>query len=272
LAGPDQVDNLIEVDATQQMTAKRFGFLKPYTEWKRELKACSGFGFGIDYTAVGLAANETLDDDAAASGMVRVFASWDLVRSEDFPGGLVFKGEHRHSYTNTAPNEFALNIGHAGLFEPPFSEQGFRLTNLYWRQGFLKERIVLLGGYIDATDFVDVYAMASPWLHFMNFAFSNGSASLAVPNEGLGFALGAWITDNVYVLANISDANAIPSEPGKTFGRFFSARQYFKSFELGWSAGRERAYFDNVHATLWHTDASQEHGTPSGWGIAASGT
>lgn len=114
--------------------------------------------------------------------------------------------------------------------------------------------------------------MASPWLHFMNFAFSTGSASLAVPNEGLGFALGAWITDNVYVLANISDANAIPSEPGKTFGRFFSARQYFKSFELGWSAGRERAYFDNVHATLWHTDASQEHGTPSGWGIAASGT
>ena len=72
----------------------------------------------------------------------------------------------------------------------PFSDEEFRVTNLYWRQRLADQRFVFLAGFLDATDFVDVYGLASPWLHFMNFAFSTGSQVVYIPNDaGLGLAV-----------------------------------------------------------------------------------
>ena len=99
--------------------------------------------------------------------MVRIFGSWELLgRGTDTTGTLVYKVEHRHAYTDTAPNGFSLgNLGNVGAIEPPFSDQGIRLTNLYWRQSWNKDRVVAVGGFLDSTDFVDIFALGSPWLH-----------------------------------------------------------------------------------------------------------
>ena len=85
-------------------------------------------------------------------------------------------------------------LGYVGLIEPPFSDQGLRLTNLYWRQRFNGGRFTLLGGFVDPTDYLDVYAMASPWTGFLNFAFSTGTTTMALPKEGFGLAAGAMLT------------------------------------------------------------------------------
>ena len=60
-----------------------------------------------------------------------------------------------------SPNALASNLGNVGLIEPPFSDQGWRLTNLYWKQSFADSQVVVLVGFLDATDYVDAYALAA---------------------------------------------------------------------------------------------------------------
>ena len=183
--GPNQVDNQIRLDDEEKP------LLQHWADWKAGLVENKGFSFGIDYSPVYLAADDSPGIDSASSGIFRLFGSWDLIgRNSGNTGAFVWKVEHRHKYSDIAPGSFGFEIGYVGLIEPPFSDQGLRLTNLYWRQRLLEGRVALIGGWVDVTDYLDVYAMASPWTGFMNFVFSTGSASIPVPNEGIGFAGG----------------------------------------------------------------------------------
>ena len=131
--------------------------------------------------------------------------------------------------------------------------------------------MTVFAGFLDVTDFVDAYALASPWTGFMNFAFSTGSATIGLPNDAtLGIAVGGFITDNLYSIANLSDANADPTDPFEGFDTFFDENDYFKSLEFGWTTAPERFWHDNVHATFWQTDGSDQFAVPDGWGVSFS--
>jgi len=274
LGSPNQVDNQLEKDAEPKEPLVKFTFLEPYFDFKTRLKESSGLGFGVDYSSLFMNASASLAEDNASSGMVRLYGSWALVgRQSGNPGAFVFKIEHRHRYATIAPKQLSFNIGYAGIFAAPFSNDGLRVTNLYWRQGLAKGRLVFLAGFLDATDFVDIYGLASPWLHFTNLTFSTGSAAMALPNDALlGLAAGGWISSNVYAIASLGDNGADPTEPFTGFDRFFNVNEYFTSVEVGWTTGQDRAYFDNIHLTLWHSDEKSETGDPSGWGLNFSAT
>ena len=273
LGGPNQVDNQIEDDSGVRKPLLDLYFLAAYFEFKDSLKTRTGFSFGADYSAVYLKASSSPGVDEASSGMVRVFGSWTLVgRNGTNPGALVYKVEHRHRYGTIAPSDFGFELGYVGLIEPPFSNAGLLLGNFYWRQGLAGGKITLLGGWVDPTDYIDVYGLVSPWLHFMNFAFSTGSATIPAPNQGLGLAGAAWLSSNVYAIAGFSDSNSDPTEPGDGFETFFEDKEYFKHVELGVTTAKDRAYFDNVHVTYWHADARDSAGVPDGWGLNASAT
>jgi porin len=188
--------------------------------------------------------------------MYRLFGTWDVFSDgKGNSGTLIWKAEHRHAYgSNIPPGSLGFEVGYTGLFLPPFSDQGTRLTNLYWRQRMKGGNLVFVGGFVDVTDYVDVYMLASPWTGYFNFAFSTGSASIPVPNEGLGLALGGYLNDNLYLIAGFADSNSDPTKPGDGFDTFFNDREYFKHFELGWNSSRETAFMNNVHLTLWHAD------------------
>jgi porin len=146
-----------------------------------KLDGRTGFSVGMDYSAVTMKASETLRgvDDSASAGMVRLYGRWNLTGDgQTTSGGVVYKFENRHDYGDPAPSGFYLgNVGYAGLNAPPFSDQGSRVTNLYWRQSLQGGRTVMLGGFLDATDFIDVYGMASPWPYFDPFAHSAGQCA-----------------------------------------------------------------------------------------------
>jgi porin len=274
LAGPDQVDNQLQSDARPKESLLQLGFLDSYFEFKDRLKEETGLGFGVDYSTVYMKASASLAEEEAWSGMLRLYGSWELVgRGSGNSGSFVFKVEHRHRYLAIAPKVLSFNIGYAGIFAAPFSDEKLRWTNLYWLQRLGGGRFVFLAGFLDATDFFDVYAMASPWLHFTNLAFSTGSAATALPNDGLlGAAVGAWISDQVYALASVGDNGSDPTDPFSGFDRFVNVNEYFTSLEVGWTTGKSRAYFDNVHVSLWHSDQKTEIGDPAGWGVNVSAT
>ena len=241
-------------------------------EWKDRVQKEHGLALGFDYTAAFLGATQSLGDRGASGGIIRSFGYWDLLgRGTANTGAFVWKLEHRHRYANAAPNALAANIGYVGVFEPPFSNQGLRVTNLYWRQRFSGGRQTLTAGFLDTTDYVDTFALASPWTGFMNFAFSTGTTTIALPDDAtLGVAGGTMIGERYYLIAGLANANADPESPFSEVGSFFSDNEYFTSIEVGWTPSHSRIYFDNAHITFWHSDQRKKAGVPEGWGSAFS--
>lgn len=254
--GPDAVENQLQANS------------RNWADWKKELEDNHGITFGADYTAVLLSASDTSANDSAAGGIARAYGSFNFTEN----GGLVFKFEHRHGFGDPAPSEFSLGeLGYVGLIEAPFNDTNFRTQNLYWRQRLNGGRSTLIAGTLDATDYVDAFALASPWLHFMNFAFSTGSATIGLPNDGsFGVAYGTMLGDNLYMIAGITDVNGDPGDVFESAGNFFSENEYFTSVELGWTASHDRIIFDNLHVTAWHKDRQSSAQIIDGWGVAFS--
>ncbi len=269
LAGPEQVENRLHIDSNAAKALIDSEWSSGYRAWKSELRKNTGLDIGGDYSSVYLSASESLGADDAFSGMYRLFGSWQVTGDDaGNSGALVFKVENRHAYgSNIAPGSLGFETGYIGLIEPPFSDQGTRLTNLYWRQRFANGNWTAVGGFVDSTDYLDVYTLASPWTGFFNFAFSTGSASIPVPNEGFGVALGGYLNDNLYVIGGLADTNSDPTRPGETVESFFDEAEYFKHVEIGWNPSRATAFLDNVHLTLWQVDERKEVGEPDGWGL-----
>ena len=169
--------------------------------------------------------------------------------------------------TDVSPQNLGFEAGYVGLTGTQFSSFRWGVTNLFWKQRFLDGRVSLLVGNVDPTDYVDVYGLVNPLTQFQNLAFLT-DPTIAVPNQGLGAAVGASLTDNIYLVTGFSDANGDPTEAG--FDTFFDDAEYFKHIEVGWTASPDRIYFDNVHLTAWHVDERDNAGTPDGWGLAFS--
>ena len=270
--GPDAVENTIESDAAPKSAAVEERLLDDWFDWKSGLQEDHYISLGIDYTPVFLRSSEngSSGDDSASSGMLRFFGSWDLVgRGTKDTGALVWKVEHRHSYTDVSVQGFGFDQGYVGLIEPPFSDEGGRWTNLYWRQRFNDGSATVVAGLIDVTDYLNLYSLTSPWTGFMNFAFSTGSQTMFIPNDATtGVAGGAMLSDNIYIMASIANAYTDPTKPLDTLDDFFSEREHFTSLELGWAPSQGEIFFESTHVTLWHVDASVPAGTPGGWGLA----
>jgi len=244
-----------------------------WAEWKKRLLEERGLDFTIDYNAnLSYATNTLNNDDTFAGGVIRLFGQWDLTGKESGnTGSLIGKIEHRHGYTDIAPNGIKNEIGYVGLITPIFSDIGGRLTNLYWKQNLNNKRIEIVAGFLDTTDWVDVYALAPPWTTFTNFAFATGSATIVPPDESaLGVYFNAMLTDEIYFMAGFADSNADSTDPFNGFDTFFNDHEFFKTLELGWVTSRDRFYLDNKHITFWHSDERKNAGVKDGWGVSFS--
>ncbi len=229
--------------------------------WKDRL-AEHGFRFNIDYLALGQTTNADLGTGEAASGIARTYGSWQATER----GSLTFKIEDRHSYTDVAPQFLGLDGGALSITGTAFNDSGFLLTNLFWTQKAENGSWTLQFGQIDVTDFVDIYGLVSPYSGFQNLSF-NTNPTINTPNQGLGIAGGIKLSENLYAVASVADANADPSDPNLDV---FSDGNLFKSLELGYTSGFDRIYFDNVHLTLWHADAADDGSRAEDYGAAFS--
>jgi porin len=272
---PDSVESLLQKDADPKDPFFRLEFLEPYYNFKQKLLDKIGLGFGFDYTTVLLGATQSIGDDFSAGGMGRLYSSWQLIGRDtsSYSGSIIFKGENRHDYSNIPPSALGFEIGYAGIIEPPFSDQGWRLTNLYWRQSFGEDRFVTYIGFLDATDFVDAFILGSPWTGFFNFVFSTGSASIDLPNDAtLGAMAGFWINEKIYIMGSLTDLSSDPEDPFGGFKTFFEDNEYFTSVEIGYTPSAERFFNDRIHLTFWHTDKRENLGLDDGWGFSFSAT
>jgi len=268
--GPNSVPGQLADDARLKESLTDRAIFQDYFDWKDGLRKKHGLSFSLDYTVGILGATNTLNaEDTFAGGAVRFFGSWDLIgRESGNTGSFVWKIEHRHKYTDIPPNGTASQIGFVGVTMPVLSDIGTRLTNLYWKQNLNQGRLEIIAGMLDTTDWVDLYALASPWTGFFNFVFATGGAAMALPDDAaIGAYVNAMITDNLYIIGGFADSNADSTDPFDGFDTFFNDHEYFKTIELGWTTSPDRFYLDNTHLTYWHTDNREKAGVPSGWGV-----
>lgn len=267
--GPASVQGQIAEDAKQKESLAKVSAFQSYFDWKDQFSEKTALSYTVDYTSAILGATNTLNNDNIfASGTFRFFGSWSPVgRKSGNTGSFIWKVENRHKYTNLGTNKTASEIGYVGLFLL-LSDIGFRYTNLYWKQNLFQGKMEIAAGFIDVTDWVDLYALASPWNSFFNLAHSTGSVSMYLPDDAtIGAYVTAMITKHLYVSAGLSDANSISTDPFKGFETFFNDREYFTSLELGWIKSQDRFYYNNTHITLWHVDERKNAGTKEAWGI-----
>ncbi|TLU65849.1 carbohydrate porin [Thalassotalea litorea] len=239
----------------------------------KERLSQDGINLALDYSMITLGTSDNLPgtDDNAAGGMFRFYGSWDLAGDDSSnTGSFVWKVEYRHSYSDLEPRFLEFNVGGLGLQAPPFSDQKGRVTNLYWKQKLNNGRSTIVAGFLDATDYLDVYAVASPWTGFVNFAFSTGNSTIALPGDAaLGVAGATMLSDSLFVIAGITDMESDPTNP---FSDLLSESHYFKSIEFGWTSSQEQIFLDNVHVTFWDADESifMNQAEDSGVNISAS--
>lgn len=269
--GPTSVSGQIAEDNKVNVPGFRCDRLQaisePWFSFKERLAKSCGLQVSIDESMFYQTATSSLGESDAASGLVRVYGQWTLAgQGTSTPSQIVFKGENRHRMgTRITPFDLGFEAGSilpTGTF---FSEFNYGVTNLYWKQYLCDGDLVFAVGAIDVTDFIDVYGMMNPLTHFINLGFST-NPTIAVPNQGLGFAFGAMLTEHVYAQGGLADANGQPTLAG--FDTFFQDNEYFTYLELGLTPSKDLLYVDNVHATFWHTNARKAAQTPEGWGVA----
>jgi len=229
--------------------------------WKDGL-AENGFKFNFDYLALGQWSDLDAAEDSAAGGMFRFYGNWAATEN----GSLTFKLEHRHAYTNVAPQNLGFAAGATFMPGTAFNDSGTLLTNLFWTQRAPEGGWSFQAGQIDVTDFLDIYGAVSPYSAFQNLSF-NTNPTINAPNPGLGLAGGVWLGETVYAVGSVADANADPSDPSFDV---FDHGKLFKSLELGVTSARDRIYSDNVHLTLWHIDADASKNRSEDYGASFS--
>jgi porin len=241
-----------------------------WSDWKTSVKDSKGLDIGFDFIGLGYYATKSVGQNTTGTGVFRLFAEWELTgRGTKNTGTLVGKVDYRHELGPVPVKSFAGEMGYAGMIGATYSDQRLRLTHLFWDQNFAQGRGAVYVGWLDVTDYVDAYALASPWQGFTNLAFQTGTGTIGgLPDAALGVAAGYFWENNVYVSAGIVDANGNARDPLAGFGTLFGDGETFKSLEVGWTTGPKARFFNSAHVTLWQQDARTEEGTSSGYGVS----
>jgi len=261
---PDSVQGTLAATEERQGV----GALEGYLAWKEQFAGRTGLSFGFDNQLLSMNTDSDSSPSNAAGNVFRFYGAWTATgRGTANSGAMVFKVENRSAIGNRiSPQALGPSLGYAGLFTTTFSDAGWILTNLYWRQSLRNGRLSFLIGQVDVTDYVDVNDLASPWAAFGNLAFE--IPTIPAPNQGLGAAMQWRMNDHWAVLGGIANANGDPSDPIDSTRTLFESGETFKHLAIGWTPDWDDRYSQAVQLTVWQVDDRVEAGVEGGHGVA----
>lgn len=235
----------------------------PWFNLKDNLKENYNLDIGFDYTVTGAVSDSDYGEGEAVGHDLRFFGTWTPINPHGpNSGSLNVMVENRLGYTDLPPQDLGFDNGAVTLNALQFSDVGWMLSNLYWRQDFADDRFSIKLGQLNLVEYMDVYILADPiW------GFQNISPVIPAFNPGLGAAGTAWFSDNVYGIAGIIDVNRDPSTPDL---KVFDEGEVFQHVELGYTSSKDRFYMDNIHAILWRQNERKAQGIPEDWGVSLS--
>ena len=271
IGGPGDNEQLIVGDSEEKESWFEKVVLPHWEGFKGDVKDSSGLQFSINYTANYLHASSTLPGrkKEAAGGVFDLTGSWKVFHRKEQDFGIVgFRVENRHRLgTSIAPNAIGSEIG--SLWKPDvlWGEFDTTLSQLWYEKSWDEKSYAIRFGKLNTPAiYYDNHLLKVPYFLSQNEALI--FSGIAFPSNGLGALGGAWIGEQVYLLGGIHDANGSPTTTG--FDTFFETREYFTAAEIGWSPSQDLVKETNIHLTGWHSDARNEKGLASGWGLSFS--
>lgn len=242
------------------------GFFQPYFDWKKRLNQQTGLQLQLSYQALVQGTNEDVADSTAAAGRFQIQGAWTLLnRGGKNPGKLTFRLEERYAInSDIPPSQFGFQFGSVAPSGTGFSDFGFAVTEVAWRQTLMEGKFKFILGKISAISWYNTHALSSSMRGLQNTALQS-SLTKPAPGRAFGIGFGYEFSPKFVMVAGIHDAN------GKTTGNPFDTigeEEFYSSVEFRWNTTTpERALYDKVSVQFWHQDALTAKGTPSSHGV-----
>ena len=283
IGGPKSIGGQLNADNQ----VKEFYFrvpvrvISPWYTFKQNLQEKTGLQLGINYTSVYIHSSQVISDEndaGSGSGILDIQLGWNLVnrKSGKNRGTLFVKLNSRHAYGGSTSPMFhgIFESGYYGLPAVGFNDYTFRALELNWQQNLLNDKLTIVVGKVDPTNYFNFHGLVVPWQHFMGYG-SSLSGTVNWPNQGFGVIAGYKITDKFYAMGGLVDVYGDLFEDGKflDFGSNFFDGNMFKAVEVGYVPSMAERYFRKVSVTYWHSDAYTSAGgsdISSGQGVAVS--
>jgi hypothetical protein len=272
LEGPDGVTTQLEQDdATVGGLLSPDGTLKVFEPWynfKRGLNQKYGLQLSFSLQALYQSADETLTgvSDASATRS-QIQGAWTLLnRGGKNTGRLTFRLRNQQAWDdNIPPTQLAPQFGSIANSGTGFSDAGFNVAELAWRQSFADDRFRVIGGVISSIAWYNTSALSASLTGFQNSGMQ-ASLSKAEPGRGFGLGFGSQFGPKFAMVAGVHDANGSATEnPFDTIEQ----DEYFYSAEFRYlPSGIKNQLWDSVKVQFWYQDALKEKGLSAGSGVA----
>ena len=275
--GPEGVGARLEENDAVRESRFRFDGLQrmlgPYFDWKRQVKEERGVAFGTSLYLLYQKASDSLpgEEDDALGHIFRYQGKWTLFQPDNGNRGqLAWRLESRSRVGGfQAPGSLGGATGIRTL-APGFAYNEkfeFDIPVLSWVQQFANGR----AGFDVGRLAFDVYLDAFPFQTLSKGSLNRSSIyNPTMPTTGLG-ALGGvvkgFVTDNIWLGAQIYDANAVN---GDFDFDTVQEGEWIKAVEIGFTPSFEQRGMKRVQFTYWEKDARTLAGTPKGDGWAVS--
>lgn len=265
MGGPKSVGAQLEADNQK----KEFYFripvrvLKPWYDMKSRVNEKTGIQFGVNYTSVFMYSTKVISDanrNNTSGGILDIQAGWNIVnrKAGKNKGTLFLKINSRHAYGNfTSPMFHGINeSGYYGLPAVGFNDYTIRILELNWQQNLIDDKLTLIAGKVDPTNYFNFHGLIVPWQHYLGYGTSV-SGTVNWPDMGLGILAGYKITDKFYAMAGLTDVRGDIYEDGNFlyFGDNFFKGNFFKVLEIGYTPSMAERYFKKISLTYWSSDA-----------------
>lgn len=283
LGGPKSIGAQLEADNQ----VKEFYFrlpvrvMQPWYDLKKNVNEKTGIQFGINYTSVFLYSTQVISDgnrNNSSGGILDIQAGWNLVnrKAGKNRGTLFLKINSRHAYGDFTNPMFhgIFESGYYGLPATGFHDYTIRALELNWQQNLINDRLTIVLGKVDVTNYFNFHGLIVPWQHYLGYG-SSVSGTVNWPNQGLGLVAGFKITDKVYAMGALADVYGDLFEDGKflSFGENFFDGHMFKAVEVGYVPSMAERYFKKISLMYWHSGAYTSAGdaeVAAGEGLAIS--
>ena len=228
------------------------------------------FGTSGNHLFQGLTDENPGTDDYGMSSFMITTATWDgFKKGTPCQGEVTISIEGRWNYGPPDP----VTLGAQGLSTSLFTANPFTtytptflVRNLFWRQGSREAGWRYRMGRVTPDQFLASSRHVTPLDTFL--PIGTGAFVIALPDSGLGWIGGLYLTENINIAGVVHDANADRTNFGD-----LGEGDLFKAVELQAKIFpfTENAGYSKV--TFWHTDGTAD-GQPlngstgvEGWGV-----
>ncbi|MGP1346758.1 MAG: hypothetical protein ACTS3F_08855 [Phycisphaerales bacterium] len=177
--------------------------LNAFRELTQKIDDSIGLRIGVAYTAV---FQQATGGKSGAGGDFDVFGTWDLInRGEANTGRVVWGVENRHRLGGRVASDLRPELGTFLAPTNGFNDRGWVVRDLFWQQNLLDDKLRIIIGRADPTDYFGAHRMQNKNALFSNRQIS-GTAALPSPGHGLTAVFTYRPNDLLFISGGSSNA------------------------------------------------------------------